>query len=267
MRDGWVLSVSTQLPIRSEPMIYRFNSQNETWFRITESLRYDYQNPVRYDLTDGIHHLGEVLPNSWTRHNTSLTYQRLLVCFKSIEHQPRGSELWLAQANHIFTQLQGTAHSEDYVCVSTISFVLQLLPNTCNTDEPDGYLFVCPSEDFRVGPNLFRWPDCPAYWSLDPSGAARLSTEDAKILGFPIIHIETMLHGDSWDSSVYDGLRQFHRGKGFDPDGQEAAIHYSYPLYELSSEPVGPLACVEIKDGNECNQEDPALCQTLGHYL
>jgi hypothetical protein len=62
------LSVSTQFPIRPEPMIYRFNSQNETWFRITEALRYDDQNPVRYDLTDDIHPSGEVLPNSWTRY-------------------------------------------------------------------------------------------------------------------------------------------------------------------------------------------------------
>ncbi|KAJ7825674.1 hypothetical protein B0H14DRAFT_1284496 [Mycena olivaceomarginata] len=175
---------------------------------------------------------GEVLPNSWIRHNTSLTYRR---CLWVQSFEPYSAS-WLAQANHIFTQLQKTAHSEDYVCVTGINFELQLLPNACNTDKPDGYLFVCPSEDFRVGPNLFWWPDCPAYWSLDPSGAARLSTEDAKILGFPIIHIETLLWGSSWDSSVYDGLRQFHRGKGFDPDSQEAAIHYGYPLYELSSE-------------------------------
>ncbi|KAJ7739107.1 hypothetical protein B0H14DRAFT_2542709, partial [Mycena olivaceomarginata] len=201
-----------------------------------------------------------------------------------IKPQSHGSESWLAQANHIFTQLEETAHSEDYVCVSTIYFSLRLLSNACNIDEPDGYLFVCPSEDFRVGPNLFRWPDCPAYWSFDPSGETHLSTEDAKNLGFPIIHIETVLWGSSWDSSVYDGLRQFHQGKGFDPDSQEAAIHYGYPLYELSSEAVGPvpwskfssnhslsseLIClkVEIKGGIRCNQQDPALCQTLGHYL
>ncbi|KAJ7887347.1 hypothetical protein B0H14DRAFT_2185959, partial [Mycena olivaceomarginata] len=83
--------------------------------------------------------------------------------------------------------------------------------------KPDGYLFVCPSEDFRVGTKFISVAGLSAYWSLDPSGAARLSTEDAKNLGFPIIHIETLLHGCSWDSSVYDGLRKFHRGKGFDP--------------------------------------------------
>ncbi|KAJ7712065.1 hypothetical protein B0H14DRAFT_689913 [Mycena olivaceomarginata] len=124
MRHHWALSVSTQLPIRSAPMIYRFNSQNETWFRITESLRYDHQNPVRYDLMDRIHHPGEVLPNSWTRHNAPLTYKRYLEV-ELIENQPRRSESWLVQANHIFTQLRETAHSEDYVCVTEICFVLQ----------------------------------------------------------------------------------------------------------------------------------------------
>ncbi|KAJ7696417.1 hypothetical protein B0H14DRAFT_3174637 [Mycena olivaceomarginata] len=99
--------------------------------------------------------------------------------------------------------------------------MLQLLPNACNTHEPDGYLFVCPSEDFRVGPNYFGGRIVP------PIGRS--------------IHLEP---------SVYDGLRQFHRGKGFNPDSQEAAIHYGYPLYELSSEPVGPLACAGMSSSS-----------------
>ncbi|KAJ7690484.1 hypothetical protein B0H17DRAFT_867026, partial [Mycena rosella] len=101
------------------------------------------------------------------------------------------------------------------------------------THKPEGYLFVCPPQEFRIGQNSFQWPAYPAYWSLDPSGAARLSTEHAKILGFPILHIETVFFGLSWDKTVYDGLRRFHRGKGFDPQSQEAAIHLGYPLYRL----------------------------------
>jgi hypothetical protein len=135
------LSVSTQLLIQPKTEIYRFNSQNETWFRITKSLRHDRQNPVWYDLTDDIHpdpDLGEVLPNSWTRYftfdtgyfpplnflvffsryNASLTSQRHL-WVRLIKPQSHGSESWLAQVNHIFTQLEETAHSEDY---GTIKF-------------------------------------------------------------------------------------------------------------------------------------------------
>ena len=124
-----------------------------------------------------------------------------------------------------------------------LDFCLKCLPNTYNTHEPEGHLFVCPPEDFRTGPHSFQWPDYPAYWSLDPSGAAPLSTEDAKILGFLIIHIETLVYGQSWDNSVYDGLGRFHRGKGFDPESREVAIHLGYLLYELSSDVVGPFAC------------------------
>ncbi|KAJ6464510.1 hypothetical protein C8R45DRAFT_785902, partial [Mycena sanguinolenta] len=79
------------------------------------------------------------------------------------------------------------------------------------------------------------WPACPAYWSLDPSGAAasRLSTEDARLLGFPGIHIETGIFGISWDRDVYEGLRRFHEGKGFDTDSRDIARRLQYPLYEV----------------------------------
>jgi hypothetical protein len=93
------------------------------------------------------------LPNSWTRyfsfdtgyfpplnflvfsrHNASLTYQRCL-WVGWVEHRPLGSESWLAQANHIFTQLQEMAHPENYG-TSLSSLILQYLmthiPSLCN---------------------------------------------------------------------------------------------------------------------------------------
>lgn len=120
--------------------------------------------------------------------------------------------------------------------MDAIFFGLKCLPNTYNTLEPEGYLFLCPPEDFRAGHDGFRWPHQPAFWSFDPSGAVRLSAEDAKILGFPIIHTETLIHGRSWDKNVYEGLRRFNRAKGLDLDSREAAIHLGYPLYKLSNE-------------------------------
>ncbi|KAJ7795759.1 hypothetical protein B0H14DRAFT_2468018, partial [Mycena olivaceomarginata] len=80
------------------------------------------------------------------------------------------------------------------------------------------------------------WPKCPAYWSLHPSGVERLSWEDAASLGFPRIGILEYAVGLSWDARVYEGLRQFHQAKGFDPDSQELALHLGEPLYELSSQ-------------------------------
>ncbi|KAF8181361.1 hypothetical protein K438DRAFT_1550313, partial [Mycena galopus ATCC 62051] len=99
---------------------------------------------------------------------------------------------------------------------------------------PQGFLFLCPPQDFRIGDTLsFKWPDCPAYWSFDPSGAERLSAKDAIGWGFPSMQLSTDIVGDSGDDKVYAGLRQFHRAKGFDPDSQDVARHLGYPLYHL----------------------------------
>ncbi|KAJ7821442.1 hypothetical protein B0H14DRAFT_1332868 [Mycena olivaceomarginata] len=185
---------------------------------------------------------------------------RLSLCAVSLDPP----KFWVAQANHIFAQLQTSSHFQNYVCVRDITFILQLVPNTYNTQEPEGYLFVCPPEHFRAGLDSLQWPTCPAYWSLDPSGAARLSTEDAKILGFPLIHIETRAFRYSWDGGVYDGLRRFHQGRGFDPESQEAALYLGYPLYKLSNDKV-LFACVE--GWQECDLEDTAPCEEFGHYL
>jgi hypothetical protein len=91
------------------------------------------------------------------------------------------------------------------------------LPNTYNTCELEGYLFVCPAEEFQLGPDSFQWPYRPAYWSLSPSGTFPLSTEDANMLRFPIIHIETCIVGLSWDDGFYNALRRFQQGKGLNP--------------------------------------------------
>jgi hypothetical protein len=104
---------------------------------------------------------------------------------------------------------------------------------------PEGYLFLCPAEDFQVGPNLYRWPDCPAYWSLDPSGTNRLTLEDARNAGFPSFDMMTGIQVISWDESVYAGTRQVHEAKGYDPYSQDVARHLGRPLYQLSNE-MGP---------------------------
>ncbi|KAJ6465836.1 hypothetical protein C8R45DRAFT_493041 [Mycena sanguinolenta] len=169
----------------------------------------------------------------------------------------------MAQANHIFTLLETTSHWDDYVFMDMAAFVLRCLPKPFNAPEQEGYLFVCPPEDFRTGANSFQWPSCPAYWSLDPSGASRLSPEEAKILGFAAIHIETVMRGGSWDGVVYEGLQKFHRGNGFDPYSQDMAIHLGYPLFEFLSEEAAALTYHEVEGW--CHLENPALCQALGH--
>ncbi|KAJ7366114.1 hypothetical protein DFH08DRAFT_654558, partial [Mycena albidolilacea] len=71
------------------------------------------------------------------------------------------------------------------------------------------------------------------YWCLAPSGVDWLSVEEATQLGFPAFQRTTGIGGYSWDPNVYEGLRKFQQGKGFDPDTQDLARHLGYPLFQL----------------------------------
>ncbi|KAJ7107466.1 hypothetical protein C8R44DRAFT_554410, partial [Mycena epipterygia] len=97
-------------------------------------------------------------------------------------------------------------------------------------NSPNGYLFLCPSQHFQTSASSFRFPDRPAYWSLDPSGAQSLRPEEADRLGFPSVKTRTEVWTRSWDASVYAGLRKFHEAKGFDPDSQDVARYLGEPL-------------------------------------
>ncbi|KAJ6464518.1 hypothetical protein C8R45DRAFT_501252 [Mycena sanguinolenta] len=245
------------------PGISRLDSQYGTCVRVTEPLIFPKAEPGWIWNRD---EACELLPNSWVRYDSRQTCALKLVLplsFWSYEIQ----KAWLAQANRIFAELGEVAHVEDYVCVNEIWFVLRIADKR---HIPKGYLFVCPPQNLRIGieqhAHLYQWPARPAYWSLDTSGTTRLSTEDARILGFPAIHIETIVYGLSWDHSVYKGLRRFHAGKGFNPDGREVARRLGYPLYEVLSDQV-PVSAHRAGECLHCEEDDPALCQSLGHYL
>ncbi|KAJ7800765.1 hypothetical protein B0H14DRAFT_3490287 [Mycena olivaceomarginata] len=138
---------------------------------------------------------------------------------------------------------------EDYVLVCDVYFGLKV-PGT--TEElPAGFLFLSPRKDFKTGPSSYRWPDSPAYWSLNPSGVDRLTLEEATQLGFPTFQCTTEVVGRSWDASVYEGLRKFHQAKGFDPDTQELARHLEHPLFELSAEADSTFAHGDFKTTEE----------------
>ncbi|KAF7337241.1 hypothetical protein MSAN_02276600 [Mycena sanguinolenta] len=225
--------VSTEHPIG--PGIFRPDSQYGTCVRITEPLQILPEKELHW--TNYRNVPDELLPNSWIRYDSHWTNTlQLELRLPFWEHGI--VKAWLAQANCIFAELEETAHVKDYVCIYTVEFTIRIADER---DIPEGYLFVCPPGDFHTGTelhsNLYQWPACPAYWSLDPSGADCLSTEDANNLGFPAIHIETGMRGWSWDCSVYEGLRRFHEGKGHDPESREVARQLGYPLFEVLTVP------------------------------
>ncbi|KAF7340631.1 hypothetical protein MSAN_02135000 [Mycena sanguinolenta] len=180
--------------------------------------------PILYGWTISGEGTGEVMPNSWTRFQSGDVINSALYLSSSI-YPYRAT--WLSQANHVFRCLNIMSNFEDYVVVEDMQ---------TTEDSLAGFLFLCPKEDFRIGSSSLCWPACTAYWSLDPSGIVRLSLEEATALGFPSFELATKVEGCSWDASVYEGLRQFHKAKGFDPYSQHVARHLGYTLYQLSSQ-------------------------------
>ncbi|KAJ7821413.1 hypothetical protein B0H13DRAFT_369501 [Mycena leptocephala] len=192
---------------------------------------------------------GEVTEDGWTRFDSGdVSNQNIYMYLRSEQH----SESWLSQANHIFSRLGITSDFTDYWLVNVVFFgiIVSEAVEPC----PPGYLFVCPAKDLQIGPSSFRLPDCPAYWSLDSSGAERLSPGEAAELGFPSIRPDTVIFTAHRSADVYAALRQFHRAKGFDPDSQDVARHLGYPLYQLPSAVDALFAHVDDADFD--SQED-----------
>ncbi|KAF8134049.1 hypothetical protein K438DRAFT_2031490 [Mycena galopus ATCC 62051] len=216
--------------------IYRFPSGDELDNAVETACIHDC----------GAHHSGwwlrakrlAIMENGWTRVDSCDAADIRI----SLEiWSPEGSRYWLTQANHIFNCLKITSNYEAYVLVTQINCHLNIFGSKEST--PAGYLFLCPWADLGLDiPGQFRLPECPSYWSTDPSGAKRLATEGAKALGFPNIQLEMRAEGYSWDGSVYVGLHQFHQGKGFDPESQDVARHLGYPLLRLPGELDAPFS-------------------------
>ncbi|KAF7377105.1 hypothetical protein MSAN_00129500 [Mycena sanguinolenta] len=203
-----------------------------------------------------------VMLNGWTRFQAGDVLNRTLsICLTLFPDR----NVWLAQANHIFRRLHVMPNFQNYVVVDDFCFYLEFLQITRELS-PEGFLFLCPQEDFQTGPSSFRCPACAGYWSLDPTGTNRLSLEEAARLGFPSFVLTSKANGWYWNSSVYDGVRQVHQSKGFDPYSQDVARHLGYSLYHLSSQAEGPLAYVDPNgedfdadidpDGNSAHADD-----------
>ncbi|KAJ7442953.1 hypothetical protein B0H11DRAFT_2204353 [Mycena galericulata] len=139
-------------------------------------------------------------------------------CFMSISLKVKFErpESWLSQANRIFERLNVTCNKGNYALVDALEFTV-IVEGRARGDVR-GYLFVCLPEDFRLpGTSSFRWHDCPAYWSFDPTGAERLSTEAAIHLGFPPIQFRTRVKLKSWDDTVYGRTERIPQKSGIQP--------------------------------------------------
>ncbi|KAF8215563.1 hypothetical protein K438DRAFT_2007919 [Mycena galopus ATCC 62051] len=154
---------------------------------------------------------GEILPNGWTRFSMSDILTEPDSILDLMVFQDR--KPWISQANYIFNLLRITCEHEQYVVLDRIDFRAHLQ-----------------KEDGR-----FWKPANPAYWAFDELGAEPLNPDQAEALGFPSFTFDMTVVGNHWSSSAYEGVREFHRGKGFDPESQDVARHLGYSLWEVAS--------------------------------
>ncbi|KAJ6496293.1 hypothetical protein C8R45DRAFT_926804 [Mycena sanguinolenta] len=147
--------------------------------------------------------------------------------------------IWFGRANQIFCRLGISSNFENYA-----------------NPLPEGDLFLCPPKDLHIGYTVVT------YWSLDPSGAERLSAQDAVDLGFPSLLPSPMLAGRSWVASVYAGLRQFHRAKGFDPDTNDLVWHLDKGTFQLSD--ATDISAYIDDESYHDDQDDPNVNVTDG---
>ncbi|KAJ7691561.1 hypothetical protein B0H17DRAFT_1062920 [Mycena rosella] len=245
-RFRWAL-VRTPSSVELGAVIYSPSHQLEDLVEIAS-----LPNPGTYQIRAGWGTSGQpskhVNEDGWTRINWDNV--DTLIWLNLSYLQP---DCWLSQANHIFSSLKISSDFHDYVVLDSICFELAI--SSTLSDPSKGFLFLCPVEDFQTGPWTFRWPNCPAYWSLDPSGAERLSVEDAANLGFPSIRRFMLIGGRLWDANVYAGLRQFHHAKGFNPESQDISRHSGHILYQLLSERHSPFTLnMDSCNGNNQNR-------------
>ncbi|KAJ6532557.1 hypothetical protein B0H19DRAFT_1187853 [Mycena capillaripes] len=203
-----------------------------------------------------------ILENGWIRVNSAnvVDEYRHYVFINYLS-----SLAWLAQANHIFDSLGKRFDLDHYVFVDGMQCWLSLLGPIDNL--PPGYLFLCPLTEIQTElPGHFQIPACAAYWSRDPSGAERLSAEEARNAGFPDIEFLMWADGSSWDDGVYIGIGQFHEAKGFEPYSQEIAREVGYPLFEVSCERDALFATVAGIDEDDEQTEclSTVIFPTLG---
>ncbi|KAJ7707009.1 hypothetical protein B0H14DRAFT_3172787 [Mycena olivaceomarginata] len=204
-----------------------------------------------------------VMDNGWTRIHLSDIPDHDI--YRSIDIPDRDLMMrnWLVQANHIFNHLSISSNYKNYVVVQAIEYRLTI----CNTGTaiPPGYLFLCPLRDLQSDdPSSYQNPDFPAHWSLDPLGTEYLSAEEAEEFGFPSLEFTMEVGGESWDESVYTGLRQFHRRKGYDPYSQDLAKELGYQLFQVLPELEGAFAYVEqVEDDTYRNTDDKPETEEL----
>jgi hypothetical protein len=89
-------------------------------------------------------------------------------------------------------------------------------------------------KSFDLQDTFLRWGENGVvyYWSFDPTGAERISREDAEMLDLPIY--DAILHSLFQPADLtYDVIDTYQRCKGYDPNTRDYAVAHGWPLLDV----------------------------------
>ncbi|ESK83960.1 hypothetical protein Moror_7506, partial [Moniliophthora roreri MCA 2997] len=78
----------------------------------------------------------------------------------------------------------------------------------------------------------------PYFWSFDETGQSRMSEEECERWGLPVLTTSTEWSDDSvwlcsWSTCIYTTLRDWQKGRGFNPATSDWAREQGYPEWEI----------------------------------
>jgi hypothetical protein len=102
------------------------------------------------------------------------------------------------------------------------------------------HIFVRPitvrHEGMRIGLEFSESDQ--VYWSLDPSGSARLTQDECDAIGLPRLKFLFLPIARCWQEYHYNAIREFFEAKGFDPYSNDVTRLLGLSLAEMESNTV-----------------------------
>ncbi|KAJ6527816.1 hypothetical protein B0H19DRAFT_1083900 [Mycena capillaripes] len=131
------------------------------------------------------------------------------------------------------------------------------------------YIFARPigvrHEGLRIG--LESPESDQVYWSLDPSGSARMTEDECDSIGLPRLQICFFPTARFWHKYHYNAIHEFFEAKGFDSHSHDITRVLGLPLAEMESNNAAirdlivvlqiffPVTCCIGRSGEDCGAE------------
>ncbi|KAJ7131340.1 hypothetical protein C8R44DRAFT_871837 [Mycena epipterygia] len=195
----------------------------------------------------------EVMDNGWTRlwvtdvdvledslEDDYYPYNQLKIATTTFNLSGLSSS-WIAQAHHIEDTF-GTSESllESSLICDSIHYHVKLEwsgkpwhREQREASTLDVYLFICPIEDLQDHERGFPYvgiPECPGYWSFDPTGAQKIAPGSHGLPEIRILCSEILVR---FPQDLYDAVADLHASREFNPKTLDVTHDVGYPLYEL----------------------------------